>query len=461
VASIGLTMLVLAVGPALPGSGVPAQVQLPPQVPKVQVPPVQVPPVKLPPVQVPPVELPDVQLPPTAKPPVKPPVATPTAPVATPAPKAPTAKPAAEPTSGAPTTTGAEPAGEPARNRDPARKTGRRRNGARDRGQSGAPRADRARDVPTQFALATVTERPDAAADPTATPHPEAPDKATPPGLAGDVIDLVEALPAAILWSILGIAAIALALAARAFRLGRQRTALELQRGALLDDIGLLSQALLPPVPELDGLAVSAAYRPADGPAAGGDFYDVFTLDDDRVGILLGDVSGHGRDSVTLAALARYTLRTLLAAGDGPGAALAEADRLLEREMRPRFVTVIAAVYDRRTTRLTYAKAGHAPPIVVGAPHDPAAETPACPIGVGLGSEWPEYDVELADGVSVCLVTDGFEEARRAGVRLGRGEVERLVAAQERPDAACLLDDLGTLADQVSDDTAAVVVARA
>ena len=63
--------------------------------------------------------------------------------------------------------------------------------------------------------------------------------------------------------------------------------------------------------------------------------------------------------------------------------------------------------------------------------------------------------------MSVCLVTDGFEEARRAGTRLGRDEVERLVAAQERPDAACLLADLGTLADQVSDDTAAVVVARA
>ena len=193
------------------------------------------------------------------------------------------------------------------------------------------------------------------------------------------MIDIVEALPAAILWSILGIAAVALALAARAFRLSGQRRALELQRGVLLDDIGLLSRALLPPVPELDGLAVSAAYRPADGPAAGGDFYDVFTLDDDRVGVLLGDVSGHGRDSVTLAALARYTLRTLLVAGHGPGAALAEADRLLAREMRPRFATVIAAVYDRRTTRLTYAKAGHAPPIVVGTPHDSEAETPALP----------------------------------------------------------------------------------
>jgi stage II sporulation SpoE-like protein len=324
----------------------------------------------------------------------------------------------------------------------------RRRDSVEWRGASGGDH-----DPTTRFVSATAT----------AAASPRARDDAAPQqsaGIAGDVIDLVEALPAAILWSILGIAAVALGLAARAFALGRQRTALEAQRGELLDDIGLLSQALLPPVPELDDLAVSAAYRPADGPAAGGDFYDVFTLDDDRVGVLLGDVSGHGRDTVTLAALARYTLRTLLSAGKSPGAALAEADRLLERDLRPRFVTVIAAVYDRRTNRLTYAKAGHAPPIIVGTAHDAAAETPACPIGIGLGAEWPEYGVELGDGVAVCLVTDGFEEARRNGTRLGRAEVERLVAAQERPNAACLLDDLGTLADQVSDDTAAVVVAR-
>ena len=51
--------------------------------------------------------------------------------------------------------------------------------------------------------------------------------------------------------------------------------------------------------------------------------------------MLLGDVSGHGRESVTQAALARYTLRTLLAAGDRPGEALARADVLLARDLQP------------------------------------------------------------------------------------------------------------------------------
>lgn len=278
-------------------------------------------------------------------------------------------------------------------------------------------------------------------------------------GLAEDVVELVRALPAALLWALLGIGALALGLAVNAFWQSRQRAALEAQRAVLLDDIGLLSSALLPPVPEvLDGIAVSAAYRPADGPAAGGDFYDVFRLDEHRLGVLLGDVSGHGRDSVTQAALARYTLRTLLAAGHPPGETLARADRLLVRDLRPHFVTVIAAEYDARTAELRYAKAGHAPPIVLGTSHDADAESPACPLGLGLGDEWPEFSLRLTDGASVCLYTDGLEDARRNGTRLGRENVERLLAARETPDAAHLLGDLADVADRIADDTAAVVL---
>ena len=168
-----------------------------------------------------------------------------------------------------------------------------------------------------------------------------------PERVADEVADIVRALPPAILWALVAVGLIALVLAVNAFWQWRRRTALEAQRAELLDDIGVLSRALLPPVPGgLDGLAVTAAYRPADGPAAGGDFYDVFVIDERRVCVLVGDVSGHGRESVTQAALARYTLRTLLAAGHAPGEALARADALLLRDLQPNFVTVIAGVYD-------------------------------------------------------------------------------------------------------------------
>jgi sigma-B regulation protein RsbU (phosphoserine phosphatase) len=286
---------------------------------------------------------------------------------------------------------------------------------------------------------------------------------AEPPGpvaeIADGVVDIVEALPDALLWALLGISAIALGLAGNAYWQSRQRVKLEAQRAELLGDIGLLSSALLPAVPEgIDGLAVSAAYRPADGPAAGGDFYDVFPLDGGCLGVLLGDVSGHGRDSLTQAALARYTLRTLLADGHAPGEALARADGMLHRDLPPHFVTVVAAVYDPCSAELTYAKAGHAPPIVLGAAHDPDAEQPACPLGLALGECWPEYRVRLDPGVSVCLYTDGLEDARAGGTRIGREQVVRLLTAREEPDAALLLADLDSYTDLMSDDTAAVVL---
>ena len=84
---------------------------------------------------------------------------------------------------------------------------------------------------------------------------------------------------------------------------------------------------------------------------------------------------------------------------------------MLVRELRPNFVTVIAGIYDPGTGELTYAKAGHAPPIVLGTAHDPAAEEPVPPIGLGVGEEWPEYRVRLGEGVSVCFFTDGLQDA--------------------------------------------------
>ena len=114
------------------------------------------------------------------------------------------------------------------------------------------------------------------------------------------------ALPTAVLWALLAFAVIAAAMALNAYLQSRRARSLAGQREALLSDVGVLQAALLPSVPgRLGELDVSVAYRPAQGLAAGGDFFDVFSVAPERTGIIIGDVSGHGRESLIHAALIR------------------------------------------------------------------------------------------------------------------------------------------------------------
>jgi hypothetical protein len=115
-----------------------------------------------------------------------------------------------------------------------------------------------------------------------------------------------------VLFALLAFAVIATAMVLNAHLQGRRARSLAGQRAALLSDVGVLQAALLPAVPgNLGELDVTVAYRPAQGLAAGGDFLDVFSLSSERT-VIIGDVSGHGRESLIQAALVRYTLRTLM-----------------------------------------------------------------------------------------------------------------------------------------------------
>src|SRR5690606_17908630 len=119
---------------------------------------------------------------------------------------------------------------------------------------------------------------------------------------------------------------------------------LHLQRRELREDVGALQSALLPQVPERIGdVEISVAYRPKDGPAAGGDFHDVIALGGDRIALMVGDVSGHGREALTITALAHYTVRAYLEAGLEPREAMRLADEALGGKLGDDFVTVVAA----------------------------------------------------------------------------------------------------------------------
>jgi serine phosphatase RsbU (regulator of sigma subunit) len=242
--------------------------------------------------------------------------------------------------------------------------------------------------------------------------------------------------------------------ALRARRLARQRR-------ELLQEVGLLQTALLPPVPDKVGaLLTSVAYRPADGPGAGGDFYDVLPLPGGRVGFILGDVSGHGRGALARTAFMRYTLRAYLEAGLEPRVALQVAGRVIDENLGGDFATVLLAVHDPETGSLTYATAGHPAPIVVGPqPHEPVTAGSSPPIGVGVRTGLRQTTVPLVPGSVAALFTDGLMEARTENGILGRERLEELLKEiEDDPSAHRLIERVATEATLLSDDMAAVVV---
>ncbi len=274
-------------------------------------------------------------------------------------------------------------------------------------------------------------------------------------GASRTIETIVHAVPTPI-WIALGVLSLlALALSARTFVAGRRTRSLTRDRERLLHDVESLERALLPAVPEqIGGLATSVAYRSSDGPAAGGDFYDAFELPDGRVAILVGDVSGHGADALESTNSVRSQLHGLLEAGISPRAAIAMVGERAPVQLAGRFTTVVVAVHDPAAGTLTYAGAGHPPPIIVGPGADELLSTGASPpIGVSLRTGVRETAVALPAGAVVCLYTDGVVEARAGGAMLGRARLEAMVGELGPDDAALeLLERVVAEADEASDD---------
>ncbi len=257
-------------------------------------------------------------------------------------------------------------------------------------------------------------------------------------------------------------AALALALAVgyllaavRARRLGSQRE-------SLVEEVGVLQRALLPPVPETVGaVRTSVAYRPSEGLGAGGDFYDALTLPGDRAAFILGDVAGHGREAVAQTAFMRFTLRAYLEAGMGPREALQVASPVIGQHLEDGvYATAVIAIHDPASSSLVYACAGHPPPLVVG-PERPEAVLAAGspPIGLDLRTGLRETTQPLRPGAVVCLYTDGLAEARKATRILGRPRIGDFVEELGPTDpASALLERVAAEARIVTDDMAAVLI---
>ncbi|GLY50370.1 SpoIIE family protein phosphatase [Lentzea sp. NBRC 102530] len=201
------------------------------------------------------------------------------------------------------------------------------------------------------------------------------------------------------------------------------------------DGIDALQRELLPStVPLLPGVQVAASYLPAVvDTAAGGDWFDAVVLPNGRLGLVVGDVVGHGvAASATVGQLGVVLTERLGATGD-LRAALRSADAVARRIPAARAATVCVAVLDPATGVVEYAAAGHPPPLVVPATGEARflGTTGDRPLGVGAG--FPEPVVvkeELAEGDLFLLYTDGVLE------RPGRTPAESTVELARVASAA-------------------------
>ncbi|MGD1057917.1 MAG: PP2C family protein-serine/threonine phosphatase [Solirubrobacteraceae bacterium] len=295
--------------------------------------------------------------------------------------------------------------------------------------------------------------------------HKRAPTASSPLPLTTTITRIVDVVPTPVRVLIAALLALALVFAVRSRMAALRARRLERQRVELLEDVGLLQAALLPvPPARLGPVGSTVAYKPAAGPGAGGDFYDVFALEDGQLAVIVGDVSGHGRQALPHTALVRFTLRAYLEAGLSPREAVQTAGGVLERQLGDQFATVVVATYNPRDRMLVYASAGHPPPLVLGThagagSFDPVTVCSSPPIGVGLRAGTRQTLVSVPGRSQLCFYTDGVTEARVGHELFG---AERLLATLtelgQQSTASSLLEGVVAQTDSRADDMAACLL---
>ena len=174
-----------------------------------------------------------------------------------------------------------------------------------------------------------------------------------------------------------------------------------------------IQQSILPrSFPARPDLELLAEMLPAK--EVGGDFYDFFFLDADRLGFVVGDVSGKGVPASIYMALSRTLLKATAATGLPPEECLARVNRVLCAESGSGlFVTVFYGILDARTGEVTYCLGGHPSPYVVRA-GEPARELPGAEspiVGIIPRAAFKPTRVMLAPGDAIFVFTDGVTEA--------------------------------------------------
>ncbi|MBO3738052.1 PP2C family protein-serine/threonine phosphatase [Actinoplanes flavus] len=244
----------------------------------------------------------------------------------------------------------------------------------------------------------------------------------------------------------------------RAAVAGRIRSA-KLDRSAAL----ALQRSLLPTrLPEVPGVELAARYVPGHATGIGGDWYDVFPLPSGWLGVVIGDVSGHGLASAVVMGRIRSALRAYALICDDPAEALTLLDRKVLHFEAGSLTTALYAMVSPARDRAVISSAGHLrpilavpgdPPVLAGVPVDP-------PLGVAHpGGPRRATAVPMPPGSLLLCFTDGLVERRAQVIDEGLDRLLRIVRA-DAAEEVCATVMADRIADPPTDDVAVLAVRR-
>jgi anti-sigma regulatory factor (Ser/Thr protein kinase) len=167
-------------------------------------------------------------------------------------------------------------------------------------------------------------------------------------------------------------------------------------------------------LPNIPGLAISAKYLPAAGARVGGDWYDVFSLPDGRVALVIGDVAGRGIGAAAVMAQVRTALRAYALERHSLTRVLALLNQLLLTSERRRGVSLAIITLDLESGELVAINAGQPPALLVTPDGNQRliAYASGPPLGARMSTGYQSHTCDFPDGSGLILYTDGLIERR-------------------------------------------------
>ena len=226
---------------------------------------------------------------------------------------------------------------------------------------------------------------------------------------------------------------------------------------------------VFPPFPEFnDKLDIYASMEAAKD--IGGDFYDFFRIDDDRIALVIADVCGKGIPAALFMAVSRTIIRSKGMQGVSAEECLTESNRLLAAySVDCMFVTVFYAIYNTKTGLITYCNGGHNSPHLLRA-DGTVKELPRAKsiiLGAFAGAEYIEENLQMEHGDTLVMYTDGVTEAMNpAFEELGEERLDRILSGLADKSSQEIVEAVKTgIADFVngaeqSDDITMLVLKR-